>query len=328
MTMDTLSPSLLRALAVGLLALVLLLVGGAWLVMAWRQARSGLAVDEALSRRRSGSSLADPDGRSPRTVSLPLDAVVRFGGRWAAGRFGMLLMAEEDRILVERAGYRSPNRAKALFLVARLILTLVFLLVAVLGRQMHGMDGLASNPVFLGLLGFGLGWMAPKWLVQRRVRRRLADAGKELPLLIDLLRLLQGVGLSVDQSLHIIVDEFHEVMPVLSQELEWSLDMYARGRTREQSLMRLSEHFDNEDLAAICRLLCQVEEQGGAVQEPLARFSERLRDQRKLDLKAQIGKLTVKMTGVMVLTLLPALLIVTGGSGFVAILRGLSRLSG
>lgn len=94
MTMDTLSPSLLRALAVGLLALVLLLVGGAWLVMAWRQARSGLAVDEALSRRRAGSSLADPDGRSPRTVSLPLDAVVRFGGRWAAGRFGMLLMAE------------------------------------------------------------------------------------------------------------------------------------------------------------------------------------------------------------------------------------------
>lgn len=34
------------------------------------------------------------------------------------------------------------------------------------------------------------------------------------------------------------------------------------------------------------------------------------------------------MTGVMVLTLLPALLIVTGGAGFLAVIRGLSRING
>ncbi|MGB6008431.1 type II secretion system F family protein [Castellaniella sp.] len=326
--MHALSPSLLISLAVGVLALVLLLVGGAWLVLAWRQARSGLAVDEALARRRAGAPVAEPKGQEPPALGRSLDTLVRLGGNWAAGRFGMLLMAEEDRFLVERAGYRSTTRAKAFFLMARLALALLLPLVVVLGRPVLGTSGMASHPVLLGFLGFGVGWMTPKWLIQRRVGRRMESAGKELPLFIDLLRLLQGVGLSVDQSLHIIVDEFHEVMPVLSQELEWSLDMYARGRTREQSLARLSNHFDNDDLAAICRLLCQVEEQGGAVQEPLARFSGRLRDQRKLDLKAQIGKLTVKMTGVMVLTLLPALLIVTGGAGFVAILRGLSRLSG
>jgi tight adherence protein C len=34
------------------------------------------------------------------------------------------------------------------------------------------------------------------------------------------------------------------------------------------------------------------------------------------------------MTGVMVLTLLPALLIITAGSGFLALFRGLSQVAG
>jgi tight adherence protein C len=160
------------------------------------------------------------------------------------------------------------------------------------------------------------------------VARRKAAAAEELPLLIDLLRLLQGVGLSMDQSLHVVVTEFIDVMPVLTSELSVAVDQYTRGRTREQSLERLSSGFENDDLSAICRLIAQVDQHGGAVQEPLQRFGERLREQRRMELKEKVGKLTVKMTGVMVLTLLPALLIVTAGSGFIAVFRGLSRLGG
>jgi tight adherence protein C len=170
--------------------------------------------------------------------------------------------------------------------------------------------------------------MLPKWIISVRVARRKRQAGEELPLLVDLLRLLQGVGLSMDQSLHIVVNEFAEVMPVLAGELGMAVDQYTRGRSREQSLARLALGFENDDLSAICRLIAQVDQHGGAVQEPLQRFGERLREQRRLDLKEKVGKLTVKMTGVMVLTLLPALLIVTAGSGFLAVIRGLSQLGG
>ncbi|CAM5207780.1 hypothetical protein CDEF62S_00962 [Castellaniella defragrans] len=315
------------ALALGLLALALLLVVAVWMLQAWRRARSGLMVDRRLLQRagvRAGAPAGPEEGGRP--VGVVLDALAKVGSGWVTGRFGGLLMAEEDRSLVERAGYSSGQRAQALFLLARVGTSLVLL---VAGALLHpvGESEVMSNPLLWALLGMGLGWMLPKWVVQRRVAHRLAEARTELPLLVDLLRLLQGVGLSVDQSLHIIVDEFYEVMPVLSQELGGSLDMYARGRTREQSLTRLSDRFGDEDLAAICKLLCQVDEHGGAVQEPLAHFSERLRERRKLDLKATVGKLTVKMTAVMVLTLLPALLIVTGGAGFVAILRGLSQVT-
>ncbi len=317
---------LFGVLAAALLALALLLVGVLWLLQAWRQSRSGMAVDRALLRRRPetvGNSVAHDD--EPKPLGPFLDRLTRVGARWVTGRFGYLLMADEDRELVERAGYTYGQRAQSLFLLARVGCALVLL---VLGWWWHPLGSTGStldNPFLWSLIGLALGWMLPKWIVQRRVTQRLARARSELPLLVDLLRLLQGVGLSIDQSLHIIVDEFYEVMPVLSQELGWSLDMYTRGRSREQSLARLSTRFGDDDLAAICKLLCIVDEQGGAVQEPLAHFGERLRNRRQLDLKAQVGKLTVKMTAVMVLTLLPALLIVTGGAGFVAILRGLSQ---
>ena len=38
--------------------------------------------------------------------------------------------------------------------------------------------------------------------------------------------------------------------------------------------------------------------------------------------------ITVKMTGVMVLTLLPALIVITAGPGFTAVIRSLSTMGG
>ena len=84
--------------------------------------------------------------------------------------------------------------------------------------------------------------------------------------------------------------EFAQVLPVLSYELRLATELHVRGRTREQSLARLASGFDNDDISAICRLIAQVDQHGGAVQEPLQRFGERLRDKRRLDLKEKVGR--------------------------------------
>lgn len=44
-------------------------------------------------------------------------------------------------------------------------------------------------------------------------------------------------------------------------------------------------------------------------------------------MKELIGKISVKMTGVMVVTLLPALIIITAGPGFLAVIRALGGMS-
>lgn len=148
--------------------------------------------------------------------------------------------------------------------------------------------------------------MLPKIYVRRRATARRRSISAELPLLVDMLRLLQGVGLSLDQSIRVVMQDFQTMLPVLSWELAVAQRQFAAGRTREQSLQRLTNSFDNEDLRAIVRLLIQVDKHGGAVQEPLKQFGDRLREGRRAALREQIGRLTVKMTGVMIVTLLPA----------------------
>ena len=318
------------------LAAALMLVAAALLVlgvsMARRlrgQGRSRQVIDQALATRQGGAAAAAATADTSRgRFSSAARVADAFGKRLSEGRLADTLLAAEDRKMVDMAGYANTGTARSRFVAARFGLAIALPIVAVvIDLRKHLTD--SSMGVFIAaFFGFAIGYMLPKWVVSRRLARRKRMAGDELPLLIDLLRLLQGVGLSIDQSMQVLIKEFAQVLPVLSYELRLASELYVRGRTREQSLARLATGFDNDDLSAICRLIAQVDQHGGAVQEPLNRFGERLRDKRRLELKEKVGKTTVKMTGVMIVTLLPALLIVTGGAGFIAVLRGMSRMGG
>ena len=308
---------MLIILSVILFAAALLLVGVALLARAWRLQRNQDTVDEKIASHErpavlSNALVAPPTWR---------DRLVAVSANWLDTPIGKQLVAEEDRHLLDQCNVNDV-RGKSLFFAARVVLAVSLPLIGVVFFDRGGVWWLIGISFF----GIALGYMLPKWVMQSAARKRQRQAAEELPLLIDLLRLLQGVGLSVDQSLHVIENEFRSVLEVLGEELAIAGRQYSTGRSREQSMKRFSTVFDNEDLHAVSRLLVQVEHHGGAVQEPLKQFSERIREQRKLDMREKIGKLTVKMTGVMVLTLLPGLLVITGGVGFLAVIRALSRM--
>lgn len=325
----------LYILMFGVLALAALVLGMGIVWASWHGKRIRDRVEYALAGHQGhggsvASSTAVVQGDTGASAFVPmLERAAALGVKWGDGRFGDILLADEDRRLLDMAGYPSYSKARAVFLFVRAVLSLGLPLVALAALPALRIgDGVLSGYLLYAVAGFGLGWMLPKWIVVRRVRQRKQAIMDELPLLVDLLRLLQGVGLSVDQSLHMIQNDFRDVLPVLAYELHIAVEQYARGRTRLQSMARMIDGFDNEDLEAVCRLIAQVDQHGGAVQDPLKRFSDRLRERRRMDLKEKVGKLTVKMTGVMVVTLLPALLIVTAGSGFVALVRALKMVGG
>lgn len=307
---------LILSLALG--AVAALLVGTMLLRRAWQQTRSRQVLDQRIDLQEHVGQPPPPPGV---TLQNRLETLIGYASQWVDGPLGKLLVADEDRLLLDQCG-ANDRRSKTLFFVARLTLGISLPLLAWL-LFTHGS---LLRFLLVGVLGFGLGYMGPKWVLQVKAKERRRSANDELPLLIDLLRLLQGVGLSIDQSLNIIENEFTGTLPILSRELKIAAQQYLNGRTREQSLRRFSTVFDSDDMSAISRLIIQVDRHGGGVQQPLQQFSDRIREQRKLNMKEQVGKLTVKMTGVMVLTLLPALLIITGGAGFLAIIRALGNL--
>ncbi|RKP50378.1 type II secretion system F family protein [Pararobbsia silviterrae] len=291
---------------------------------AMRMQSAGTAALAVDGDARAGAQAGRAE-RADRTARTMRERLAALGMRGFETRLGKQLVASEDQLLLEQCGFVDP-RAKGGFLIARVLCAFGVPLAASFAFDSVLGDGVVHATVVL-FAALCFGFMVPKWVLARIAANRRQSVVDELPMLVDLLRLLQGVGLSIDQSVQVIVGEFRRVLPVLGQELEIANRQFVTGRTREQSLNRLGAIFDNDDLRALTRLIVQVDRHGGAVQEPLKQFAERLREARRTALRERIGKLTVKMTTVMITTLLPALLIVTAGPGFLAVIRSLSALA-
>ncbi|WP_420998133.1 type II secretion system F family protein [Cupriavidus sp. 30B13] len=323
--------------ALGIAALAVPLVGQ------WRQRqRATRTIDAALSRQAAAASAAaappvQGTAAAPVPASGPAPAQrggtgigARLGGqlserfdqRWLNSPLGKAVVTAEEERLLEQCGFYG-DKARAVFGGLRVSVPAV-LAAAVFAWRLPSLTGAA----FWAFAVFALAFLAPKWILQRRASNRLRRLEDELPVLVDMLRLLQGVGLSIDQSLQVIVAEFGSMLSVLGPELMRANQQFATGRSREQTLQRIGRLFDSEDLKGLITMLTQVDRFGGAVQEPLRQFGLRLQETRKARMKEQVGKLTVKMTAVMVVTMLPVLLIITAGPGFLGVARMLTHLSG
>lgn len=326
----------LLVLSLSLAAIGLCLWSAALLWRMWSGQRTGARIEEIV-RKRDGAGPAGETGTAAMTADAFFSTSSDAGAgiqdadsqpfippgtpRWMDTAWARALLADEDRSLLDQAGI-GIQTGGGIYIVSRLILAALLPLLAMMLMDAEGWKALVT-----AFFGVGLGLMLPKWIVRSKASGRRRQVVLELPLFIDLLRLLQGVGLSIDQSLHILASEFGSVLKVFSTELALANRLYATGRTREQSLQRLTHLSDDDDMTAVVNLLVQVDRYGGAVQEPLAQFAARLREKRQAEFKEKIGAITVKMTGVMVLTLLPALIVITAGPGFMAVIRSLSSMN-
>ena len=312
--------------SVSLAIMACVLWGGAYVWRIWRVQQAGARLDEIVKDYTNGSNeevrFAMPMGVVD-IASESAEGSVRLGFlslNWMRAGWVQAFLPQEDRLLLDQAGI-SLDRGGAIYVVARVALVVVLSVLAVFFSPMQG--GKVLVAIFFAA---GVGLMLPKWVVKSKATKRRKQVVEELPLFVDMLRLLQGVGLSIDQSLHILANEFSRVLTVISAELGLANRLYATGRSREQSFQRLIALSGDEDMVSIVNLLVQVDKHGGAVQEPLTQFAYRLRERRQAAFKEKIGAITVKMTGVMVLTLLPALIVITAGPGFTAVMRSLSTM--
>ncbi len=299
------------------LAAGLALLGVAALLLSGRRQRTAATLQSALRAREEGvatpAATADPASRS-------LGWLAAFGERFNGGRLEAALLAPEDRLLLDQAGWNTRT-GTAVFLGLRLLLAVLCLVLASVLFDARGLQR-----VFVPLAALAFGVLLPKLALRSWANRLRQRVNAELPLMIDLLRLLQGVGFSMDQSLQTLGDKLRTAIPVLGREIQQANVAYMHGRSRQQSLRRLADAFNDEDLRSLVQLILQVHEHGGAVQEPLRQFSVRLREQRRATLKEKVGRLSVKMTVVMMLTLLPALMLVLSGPAIIALADALTRL--
>jgi tight adherence protein C len=314
---------LLLASAALVLALAVALVAWDMLHRVRQSDQHEQVINDALARvLRQGPAQDEPASTSASLWRGCRRWLESIGTHFEDGHLGKALLAKEDLLLLDQTNHNTRS-GRALFLGLRVVLALLFPVVVLVLLRPVGARALVEL-----LAGLAAGLLLPKMVLgvwAASLRKRVEN---ELPLLIDLLRLLQGIGFSIDQSLQTIAERFRVVIPLLGREIREANISYAHGRSRDQSLRRLAESFDNADLKSLVQIILQVHRHGGAVQEPLREFAERLREQRKMRMKEKTGKLSVKMTLVMMLTLLPALMAVLAGPAIVSLISTMAKLKG
>jgi tight adherence protein C len=304
------------------LAVMLFSLGLLWLIVAALERMRGVRSSTQLMLRHSenlsfGGQLSDLLGEGDTVI----DRLIR--------RMAKLMLEEEpddglyrdERVWLMQAGFRG-SRAVILFSALRIglpVVGVIMLSLSWIGSTLQVLFFVYAYAVF------AIGYLLPKYILKMLAKKRMRLFLDELPLFVDFLRMLQGVGLNLEQSLMVMTDTHFSALPTIGAEIREVTRQISSGRSRSQAFEKLADQLRLVELRELVSILVQADRYGGSLQEPLFQFSKQLVDRRHFELQAQIGQTATKMTVVMVLFLFPALLIVTAGPGILAILKTLSR---
>lgn len=278
-----------------------------------------------LQNGKARASGGDGDGGRPFTHWLGALPVYRNrGNTWRRARQRSRRIAGLS-LTLQRAGIINPRDQLALCasaVLAALLAGAVGAVLALLTGSSHaGASGTAAI-VAGGLLA------ATVLAARRYAARRQRAIEREAPLVIQVTRMLWRVGLSLPRTFDVLCDELQELAPETTRELRGVLQKIASGQNQEQALAELAELTTAEGFREYLVITRQVSQSGGGVDQALADLYQLLQHRRRTELQEKVSKLSAQLSAVMMLLLFPALLIVLGGPGFIAIGGALAHLTG
>jgi len=226
----------------------------------------------------------------------------------------------EDRLLLNRAGFRGL-RALVVFYALRLLAVVVTVVGFAAFEMLKGsMENLLGG-VALTIVAI----LAPRYILRFLAQRRMKLLEDELPIFVDFLRMVHSVGINIEQDIIMFAEEPRLGLPVLAGEMAAVNLSIRSGRSRTDALQLMAQQLDVDNISDLVALLCHTDHYGAGLQEPLRQFSQRLAENKRFQMQEYVGKLAARMVIVMVLFLLPGLLVITAGPGFLAVLRALSN---
>lgn len=228
----------------------------------------------------------------------------------------------EERLLLIRAGFRSM-RALLAFNILRLLLPLLGGGLYVLYALFSGGQEILARFLMIAIALY----LAPKFILSYLARERCLRLSEELPAFVDFLRMMHGVGISFEQSMTLFAQERRIGLPVLAMEMTGVNLAIRSGRSRSEALLQLAQQLDIAEFSELVALICQTDRYGSGVAEPLRQFSLRLVEKKRFEMQEYVGKMATKMVVVMLIFLLPALMIVTAGPGFIAVIKALGKMT-
>lgn len=172
-------------------------------------------------------------------------------------------------------------------------------------------------------MGFVAGLLLPRYLLRYLAGRRRELIIEEVPVMVRMISVLFEAGLSLEVTLKTLRDNGSGILPNLSVEIGRMLVRVESGMDRVEALELMARELDIQELTDAVSVLSHTAVAGGSVRQSLARIAELIEDRNRTRLRERVGRLSAKMTVVMVVFLFPALFIFLAGPGLVAIAKAL-----
>jgi len=184
-----------------------------------------------------------------------------------------------------------------------------------------------DNPITNKLGGLGaaalLGWLLPQQVLHKLVKRYRTKLQDALPDTVDLLGIVLGTGLALDQAMTRVSEEMQFIYPELASEFYTVVMQVKAGQERSKAFLQLVRRTGIEDIKSLASMIIQSERFGTSLSQALKVYADSLRSRRKLRAEAMVAKAGIKMLFPIVLFILPALFVVALVPGLLSALRDL-----
>ncbi len=206
-----------------------------------------------------------------------------------------------------QAGYRSPEAATAFRAIQITMLIALPTLVAIVCFLL---DRPLSNFLVWGMIGAGLGFYLPRYVLrrmiasrQRRITWGLADA-------MDLMVVAVEAGLGLNAALNRVGEELKELHPDMHHEIDLVNLEIRVGRSREEALRNLAERTGVDDIRSFVALLIQADRFGSSIAKAVRIFADSLRTKRRQRAEQAAQKAALKLLIPLTLFLFPVIILV------------------
>jgi tight adherence protein C len=290
-----------------------------------------LAAGALVMLSRRGRPAARLDRRLRRLLGLREQAKARPQLHERLARFeGALIGGETDRReignFLRAAGYYGIG-APLVFALLRLLATGLTLAVSLVVFALLGW--MAGRTKFGPFMIAGATYLGAKRVLKIQASARQQRIRRELPFVLDLLRLMLEAGSSLDQCFRNlaradaggVVPETQAAIRVLVEDLE-------KGTPYDQALTRWGERLTIDSARELASLFKQSLVHGTEIGESLAAFTREAADKRLNTARDAVGRKAAQLSGAMMLFFVPALFILLGGPAAVSLsaaLKGISK---
>ena len=169
--------------------------------------------------------------------------------------------------------------------------------------------------------GVGVGLLAPRIFLQRKIKTRLHNIQRQLPDVLDLLTVAVEAGLGFDAACDKVVEKMAGPIP---EEFSLTLRHMRMGQARRDAFKNMALRVDQPDLNGFVSAIIQADQLGVSVGQVLRIQSDQLREKRRQRAEEEAAKAPVKMMIPLVFFIFPNVGIVIGVPALFQMLEALA----